>query len=357
MSKPRIIAVIRMSRTQLPLFTVCLLLCLFQLALLAPSSRVQIHMDTAEAEAALKVLDKTAAGQPLVEEDWRSIFDSRPYRRLKEREAGLKRPFTDADFRAFLLTGEASGRGAELRRTLGEWRRADFDAIAAKMLAYLPAEAAIRATIYPVIKPMHNSFVWDLDKDPAIFFYLDPAVTAAQFENTAAHELHHVGLHSINRSYRTMIASLPERARLAAEVMGAFGEGFAMLAAAGSPDVHPHSVSNAQDRERWDRDMANFDSDVRKVDGFLLQIVDGKLSEAEAEKQAMAFFGIQGPWYTVGYRMAAAVEKKRGRPALLECMEDPRRLLATWNQIAGEEARWSQEVLAAVKAQPVQIRE
>ena len=340
-------------RSPIRLSAISAVVCLVQLVHSAESSRVQIQMDTAEAEAALKVLDEQAAGHAPTEEDWRSIFDSRAYRRLKEREASLKRSFTDEDFRDFLLTGEAAGRGAELRRTLKDWQRADFNAIAAKMLAYLPPQATIRATIYPVIKPRHNSFVWDLDEDPAIFFFLDPAVTAAQFENTAAHELHHVGLHSISRSYRTMVAALPEHARMAAEVMGAFGEGFAMLAAAGSSDVHPHAESNPQDRARWDRDMANFDADLRKVDGFLRQIVNGKLSEAEVDEQAMAFFGIQGPWYTVGYRMAAAVEKRRGRPALLQCMEDPRRLLATWNQIAGEAARWSDDLLAAVKAEPV----
>ena len=316
-------------------------------------ARAQIRLDTSEAEAVLNILDKKAAAQEVTDADWRALFDARPYLRLRDREAGMKRSFTDSEFRDFVLNGEAAGRGAALRALLEDWKRADFAGIAERILAYLPPGATVRATVYPVIKPKHNSFVWELDKDPAIFFYLDPAVSAAQFENAAAHELHHVGLQSISSRYDARIASLPERARLAAGLIGCFGEGFAMLAAAGSPDIHPHANSNPEDRQRWDRDMAGIDGDLRSVDGFLREVAAGTLSSEEANDRAMAFFGTQGPWYTVGYRMAAAVEKKYGRQALLECMEDPRKLLATWNQISGGQAKWSQDLLQAVEAAPI----
>lgn len=316
-------------------------------------ARAQIRLDTSEAEAVLNILDKKAAGQEVTDADWTALFSSRPYMRLRDREARMKRPFTDSEFREFVLNGEPAGRGTALRSLLESWKRADFVVIAERVLEYLPPGATVRATVYPVIKPKHNSFVWELDKDPAIFFYLDPAVSAAQFENAAAHELHHVGLQSISSKYAARIASLPEHARQAAELMGCFGEGFAMLAAAGSPDVHPHANSNPEDRQRWDRDMAGFDVDMRSVDGFLREVVSGKLSLEEANDRAMAFFGIQGPWYTVGYRMAAAVEKNYGRQALLRCMEDPRQLLATWNRISGSESKWSEDLLQAVEATPI----
>ncbi len=315
-------------------------------------ARVQIRLDTSEADAVLNILDKKAAAQEVNDTDWRVLFESRPYLRLRDREAGMKRSFTDSEFRDFVLNGEAAGRGASLHVVLEDWKRADFMRIAERILTYLPPDATVRATIYPVIKPKHNSFVWELDKDPAIFFYLDPAVSAAQFENAAAHELHHVGLQSIGSKYEARIAGLQERARLAAELIGCFGEGFAMLAAAGSPDIHPHADSNPEDRQRWDRDMAGFDTDLRSLDGFFRDVVSGKLSYEEANKRAMGFFGVQGPWYTVGYRMAAAVETKYGRQALLQCMEDPRRLLATWNQISGRDAKWSDDLLQAVEATP-----
>jgi hypothetical protein len=42
-------------------------------------------------------------------------------------------------------------------------------------------------------KPQIHSFVYDVRGDPAIFLYLDPEQPPAQFENTVAHELHHIG--------------------------------------------------------------------------------------------------------------------------------------------------------------------
>ena len=54
-----------------------------------------------------------------------------------------------------------------------------------------------------------------------------------------AHESHHIGFAEAGRRYDAQIASLPEDARKAAAWMGAFGEGLAVLAAAGGPDVHP----------------------------------------------------------------------------------------------------------------------
>jgi len=319
----------------------------------ADGDRVGIRMDTAEADAVLAVLDKAGTGAAVTDSDWGAIYATEGYRRLKQREAAIRHPFTDEEFREFVLHGEAVGRAAELRRTLAAWQRADFDAIAARILAYLPAGATITATIYPVIKPKHNSFVWELDRDPAIFFYLDPEVTGPKFENTAAHELHHVGLRSVAERSEELLAALPENARRAADWMGAFGEGLAMLAAAGSPDVHPHATSVSEDRERWDRDMANVPADLRRVEQFLTDVLEGTLDETQARERGMELFGVQGPWYTVGYAMASAVERRYGRAALLRCMVDPRALLATWNTIAPEGERWSETLLSGVGARPV----
>ena len=68
------------------------------------------------------------------------------------------------------------------------------------------------------------------------------------------------------------------------------------------------------------------------------------------------FFGYRGPWYTVGYRMGQLVEKRYGRAVLIECMADPRLLLAKYNEAAAEINEsgkekltlWSPEVLRAV---------
>jgi hypothetical protein len=144
--------------------------------------------------------------------------------------------------------------------------------------------------------------------------------------------------------------------------MGAFGEGFAMLAAAGAPDVHPHSASAPKERARWDRDMESFDKDLKTLEKFFLDVIDGRLkTEDEINERAYSFFGTQGPWYTVGYKMAVLIEKREGRAKLIECTSDARQLLATYNRVAaGLNAKekpplalWSKELLSKIGAEVV----
>lgn len=123
-----------------------------------------------------------------------------------------------------------------------------------------------------------------------------------------------------------------------------------LLPAAGGPDVHPHAVSPAGDRERWDRDVAGFDEDFRKVDRFFADVLAGRLPEEEATKVALSFYGEQGPWYTVGWKIAATIEKAFGRERLLASACDPRSFLAAYGEAVRKAggAGWPAEVLRAV---------
>jgi hypothetical protein len=118
-----------------------------------------------------------------------------------------------------------------------------------------------------------------------------------------------------------------------------------MLAAAGGPDVHPHAVSDVEERTRWDKDVSNFNSDLKKVERFFLDIIEKKLSEDEIQKTAMSFFGTQGPWYTVGWKMSVVIERTFGRARLIECICDQRKLLPTYNDAAAKHNRKSRETL------------
>lgn len=74
---------------------------------------------------------------------------------------------------------------------------------------------------------------------------------------------------------------------------------------------------------------------------FFLQVLHGKLQGDAIHQKAFEFFGLQGPWYSVGYRMAAIVEKRYGRAALIACMRDRRLLLVRYNAAAQEMNRGS----------------
>lgn len=336
---------------------------LFALILLTATaftdSRIALTLDTSEADAVLTILDKRSTKFEVTNDDWQKIFASEPYVRLKQREASMKRSFTDNDFKTFVMSADLFKRAPTLKQTLADWKKADLNSAAGRVLAYLPATAAIHAKVYPVIKPMTNSFVWETKTNAAIFLFIDPDKSSAEFENTVAHELHHIGFASV-RENTGLQAGLSPEAKATIDWMGGFGEGMAMLAAAGSPDVHPHANSNPDVRARWDHDMANFNRDLKQVEAFFFDILNGKLkTEEEQSKVGMEFFGVQGPWYTVGYKMASMVEKRFGRPALIETMSDYPKLLALYNQAAREQnakggdqlATWSPELLQRVGAQ------
>lgn len=309
---------------------------------------LNVKLITDEPEAVLSILGKRKANQQISEDDWRRLFQSEGYVRLKRRELGMKRSFEDADFKAFVLSDNLLERAPALAQTLSSWKGADMSRAARLALAYLPRGARISAKIYPEIKPRENSFVYDISTDPAIFLYLDPKMTGEQLENHVAHEMHHIGYGTACATRQTsdVVSRVPQEARTVLTWLGAFGEGFAVLAAAGGPDVHPHAASPAEERAQWDRDAANFNGDLKKVEQFFLDVLESRLTGDDVEKTARTFYGEQGPWYTVGWRMAALIEKTYGRPKLIECMCDVRKLLLTYNRAAAKHNRRSADKLA-----------
>jgi hypothetical protein len=329
--------------------------------LLFAGERIQLSLDSSEADQVLAILALRSRGQSIADSEWQKLFATKPYQRLKEREKAIGETFhdptiafTDDDFKRFVLSDDLLTRAAALSTTVDRWKNADLRKDAQRVLAYLPPDATIRAKVYPVIKPARNSFVWDLSINPTIFLYLDAEVKREKFENTVAHELHHIGLASVGPIYERKIAGLPEPAHTAAEWMESFGEGIAILAAAGGPDVDPHAASSPKEHARWEHDLSAFNADLAAVNGFFLDILNAKFGSRDAmEEKGGSFFGdAQGAWYTVGYRMAVMVEKRFGRQALIGTMLDPRCLLVLYNRAAGgmDVPVWSEEILSAVQA-------
>src|ERR1044071_8017108 len=67
-------------------------------------SAVNVSIVTDEAEAVLNILAKKAADQPISDEDWRRVFQSEGYVRLKRRELAMKNSFEDDAFKTFVLS-------------------------------------------------------------------------------------------------------------------------------------------------------------------------------------------------------------------------------------------------------------
>ncbi len=324
------------------------------------SNRVDILLDTSEVEQSLVILKKEAHHQTITAEDWRSLFAATPYKWLKDREKSIGRPFTDASFQAFLASPEALARMPDWIDELEDVKRSDLSMIGTNDLAWLPQGASIRARVFPEIKPLPNSFVWaEPDNSPAIFLSLQKQSTA-QFENTVAHECHHIGLASLESQQDALQKGLSIEQKAAFEWLGGFGEGEAMLAAAGSVNRHPHWEDNAVARARWDSDMDNFNTDLQSVQQFVTDIIDGKLkTQDDMQKRAAPFWGYQGAWYTVGYEMAVLVELRFGRETLMDCLLDPRLLIVKYDEIARDAnhqgahlATWSPNLIARLGTTP-----
>lgn len=298
--------------------------------------QLDVRLNVEAAEAALTILERQHNGQALRASDWRRLFASDGYIRLKEREVGMGRPFEDAEFRAFLTSREQIERAPILRAALEDWRGMSAEAAAERAFAYLPDDATIRATVFIMIKPRTNSFVWDVANDPAIILYLNPEQSAAVTQNTAAHEMHHIGYGTTcppeEREPLTPRSEAESRLRM---WIGGFGEGYAMLAAAGSVDTHPHADSPPETRARWDRDVANVAAQMADQNAFFARVLSGELTDIEAiDTQARTYYGEQGPWYTVGYVMASTVERAYGRERLIAAMCQQAPMLALYNEAA-----------------------
>lgn len=298
------------------------------------TSQVNVRLIADEPLAVMGILLDRGQRNPIDQDAWTRLFTSEGYIALKRREAAMGREFSDSEFKSFVLSDMLAARAGDLAAALGRLAQLDVNTAAGRALAYLPPGTPLKARLFLEIKPQTNSFVFDLDGTRAIFLYVDPAQSADEVSNTMAHELHHVGLGAACNVPED--TTLPAPVREARNWASAFGEGLAMLAAAGGPGVHPHSASDSTTRARWDHDLANFSKDVGTLQTFFTAVLDGRLTGDSLREAGMSFFGVQGPWYTVGWKMAVTIELMDGRERLISVMCDPTSLLSAYNQAAEE---------------------
>ncbi len=331
-------------RVSVPIFC-----CLQLLGAGAVIGQPAIRMVTDQADAALAILEARQSGLAPSEAQWQALFDSEGYRRLSAREAAMGRAFSDSAFAAFLGKNSLAPHAAALRQTVDAWERADLIGAYERATRYLPRGTIIGGSVYLLIKPQPNSFVFEPRTNPAIMLFVDPAVSRDKLENTIAHELHHLGY---AQACPPVTADLSTPAGRLAPWLGAFGEGVAMLAAAGDPNIHPHRASDSSERAAWDADLRNIGTAFADLERFFLDVLDERIVDPDSIRTAaMGFFGVQGPWYTVGWLMARTIEIAYGRAAVVSALCQPANLLREYERAATSDRgpalpRWSSTVIS-----------
>jgi hypothetical protein len=305
-------------------------------------SPLDLSLEPDQARAVLAVLTARAGGDTVPDSLWARLHAAEGYRRAMERERGmnelfgLDRGINDASFREWVLS-DASLEQLEARRdALAAWEAIDLEWAGARALAYLPPGTRLRATIYPIIREQKNSFVWEAGSDdPAIFMYVHPGKTAADLQHILAHELHHIGVAGV--CTEAGASATPEAAQVLRWLSG-FGEGLAVLAAAGGPDgpTHPHDPPEV--RDSWVARLDSLEQDMSELEGFFSEILGGRLSGDEIGRRGLTFLSRPGSpqaaFYTVGWHMAATVERVLGRGAVIASVCDPLRLLLDYQEVA-----------------------
>lgn len=304
----------------------------------AQTSASTLRVEYEECDAVVRIIEKKRLDADITDGDWKKIFSSEGYRLWKQRAELIHRGLSDQDFKKFVLSDSLSTSYDSLSRTLAELRAWNSRNALHNALAYLPAGTTITANVHLLIAPPPSAYVSrGLNGTPAVVVNLQSDRSAAKIENLIAHELFHIGYSAILKSITRDIAvdtSLPSNYLSVILEIASLSEGMATLAAAGAPDNHPHHASTPEGRKRWDVNMQSFDSHFNAIDRFFLDMIGGGLTQDEIVEMDSSFHGYLGPWYTVGWKVSVTIEKALGRTTLIECIKDPRKLPAAYNQAA-----------------------
>jgi len=319
---------------------------------------VSLNLITDEVEILIDILKRKDNNKPIKKVQWDELFNSNGFKILTVREKEMNQGIDKFEFKDFVMNKIASDRYISYKKSLEKLKSMNLDDIINRTRDYLPDNTRLDTDIVPVIKPQKNSFIHRINDKLILFLYLEPDISKEKLENKLIHELHHIGLDYVYQNSDYSCLSKP--AQKVIEWTNAFGEGFAMLAAAKGLENHPNKFDKDL-KSKWDENMGNFNKDFHKIQNFLLAILEGHFADDQKLYnrgfQLMTNNDGQGSWYTVGYQIAVIIEREAGREVLIECMKDLTKIYFQYNNLVEiynkkrneDLPKWNDKILTSLK--------
>jgi hypothetical protein len=155
------------------------------------------------------------------------------------------------------------------------------------------------------------------------------AVTPAGVVEFFAHETHHLGYGQILDRKRDSLRLTPAEAQAWGFLVAAMMEGSATLL------INGHErLDDLEKQEDVRPYLAKVPEMLPAMQNILRDALKGPMTE-ESYAEASSPFLDMG-YHATGSVLLAAIEKKRGLGGVMDVMADPRRLLAAYNECAGE---------------------
>ncbi len=319
---------------------------------------MSLNLITDEVEILIEILKRKVNNKPINKEQWDELFNSIGFKMLARRETEMNEGIDKSEFKDFVMNKIASYRYISYKKSLEKLKSMNSGEIIKSTKNYLPDNTKLDTDIIPVIKPQKNSFIHKINDELVLFLYLEPDILKEKMENKLIHELHHIGFDYVyqNSDY----SYLSKQAQKVIEWTNAFGEGFAMLAAAKGLENHPNKFDEDL-KSKWDKNMENYNKDFHKIQNFLLNILEGHFADDQKLYnrgfQLMTNNGGQGSWYTVGYQIAIIIEREAGHDVLIDCMKDLTKIYFQYNNLVEiynkkrneDLPKWNDKILTSLK--------
>ena len=158
----------------------------------------------------------------------------------------------------------------------------------------------------------------------------DHAMTSPEMVEFFAHEAHHIGYDGILERKREKLDLTESQMRAWNFLVNLLMEGSATLL------INAHgSWADLERMNHIQPDLARLPELLPSAQNILRGCLDGTMTDRQYELAVSEFFG-EG-YHATGARLLFAIQEARGKAALLRVMDDPRILLAAYNECVGNE--------------------